>query len=114
MTVLEKDTIAVFSHTQYKAIRFSISYIRLLQNRDTLHISEVNNLNEQTHQLDSVIALERLKTAEKDTIIVSLETVIQDYKKARRKERTKKTFTYIGLGILAGAEAGVITYLLIK
>jgi hypothetical protein len=45
---------------------------------------------------------------------MNLETVINDYKKARRKEKVKNTFTYIGLGLLCGAEAGVITYLIIK
>ena len=114
MTVLEGDTISVFSHTQYKSIRFSISYIRLLQKRDTLHISEVNNLDEHIHQLDSVITLERLKSLEKDSINVNLEAVIKDYKKAQRRQKVKSTFTYIGLGILAGAEAGVITYLLLR
>jgi hypothetical protein len=52
--------------------------------------------------------------AEKDTVITNLEDIIGDYKKARRREKLKKTFTYLGLGILAGAEAGIITYLLIR
>jgi len=114
LTVSGTDTIAVFSFKQFKTIRFSISYIRNLQERDTLHLSELNNLDIQIHQRDSIIALERLKIAEKDSINVNLESVIVDYKKARRRERLKSTFAYIGLGILAGVEAGVITYLLIK
>jgi hypothetical protein len=52
--------------------------------------------------------------AHKDSIITNLEDIIGDYKKARKKEKLKKTFTYIGLGLLAGAEAGVITYLLLR
>jgi hypothetical protein len=45
---------------------------------------------------------------------VNLETVVKDYKKAQRRQKVKSTFTYIGLGIVAGAEAGIITYLLLR
>lgn len=114
LTVSKGDTLAVFSLTQYKAVRFSIGYIRHLQKLDTLHVREVYNLDKQIHSRDSLIALERLKTLEKDSIVQGLDSVIIDYKKARRKEQTKKTFAYIGLGLLAGIEAGVISYLLIR
>ena len=60
------------------------------------------------------MALERLKSAEQDTIIHNLEDIIGDYKKARRKEKLKKTLTYIGLSLLAGTEAGLIIYLQFK
>lgn len=60
------------------------------------------------------MTLERLKSAEKDTIIHNLEDIIGDYKKARRKEKLKKTLTYIGLSLLAGTEAGLIIYLQFK
>lgn len=60
------------------------------------------------------MTLERKKGLQKDSIIVNLEDVIAKQKKQARKEKLKNTFTFIGLGILAGAEAGVITYLLIK
>ena len=91
LTVSKGDTLAVFSLAQYKAVRFSIGYIRHLQKLDTLHVREVCNLDKQIHSRDSLIALERLKTLEKDSINVNLESVIKDYKKARRKEQTKKT-----------------------
>lgn len=60
------------------------------------------------------MSLERLKMDEQEIVIDNLEEIIKEQKKAIRREKLKKTFTYLGLGILAGAEAGVITYLLIK
>ena len=51
---------------------------------------------------------------EKELVIDNLEDIIKDYKKARRKEKTKKTVAYILMGIIAGGEAGVITYLLFR
>ena len=114
MIVSEGDTLAVFSHVQYKTVGFSIDYIRHLQELDTISTSELNNLDVQIRQLDNIIAVERLKSLEKDSINVNLTEVIQDYKKAIRKEKTKKTLSYILMGIIAGGEAGVIAYLLIR
>ena len=114
MTVSKGDTLAVFSLAQYKAVRFSIGYIRHLQKLDTLHVREVYNLDKQIHSRDSLIALERLKTAETDSIVMNLESVVKEYKTTRRREKVKSTFAYIGLGLLAGIEAGVISYLLIR
>lgn len=114
MTVLNGDTLAVFSLNQYEAVRFSIGYIRHLQKLDTLHVAKVYNLDAQIHVKDNVIALERFKTAENEAIIMNLESVVKEYKTTRRRQRIKSTFTYIGLGLIAGAEAGVITYLLIR
>jgi len=114
LTVLNGDTLAVFSLNQYEAVRFSIGYIRHLQKLDTLHVAKVYNLDAQIHVKDNVIALERFKTAENEAIIMNLESVVKEYKTTRRRQRVKSTFTYIGLGLIAGAEAGVITYLLIR
>ena len=114
LTVSNGDTLAVFSFNQYEAIRFSISYIKHLQIQDKLSTLEVNTLDSINTSLEKVIALERLKMANKDSIAMNLESVVKEYKTTRRRQRIKSTFTYIGLGLIAGAEAGVITYLLLK
>ena len=64
--------------------------------------------------LEKVMSLERLKMDEKEIVIHNLEYIIKQQKKAVKREKLKKTFTYLGLGLLAGAEAGIITYLLIR
>ena len=114
MIPFAQDTLVGISQYDFDLVLFSFSYLRSVENTLELTSNELTRADSINTYLDKVLSLERAKAAEKDTIIVSLETVIQDYKKSRRKERTKKTLTYIGLGILAGAEAGVITYLLLR
>jgi len=99
---------------QFGIILFSFSYIQHLETSNNIASKQLSKQDSILTYLNEVLTLERSKSIEKDTIIVNLETVIKDYKKARRLEKVKSTFTYIGLGLLAGAEAGVITYLLLK
>lgn len=105
MTITEK---------QFDTVLFSFSYLKSLENTSNLTSKQLSRQSAIIDHLNGVLTLERAKVAQKDSIIVNLEDIIKQEKKAMRKEKLKNTFTFIGLGILAGAEAGVITYLLIR
>lgn len=111
---LEQDTLVGISQYDFDLVLFSFSYIRSVENTLELTSNELTRADSINTYLEKVLSLERLKSLEKDSINVNLEAVIKDYKKARRKQKVKSTFTYIGLGIIAGAEAGIITYLLLR
>jgi len=110
----ESDTLVAISKEQFDVVLFSFSYLRMTESTLEITSKELTRQDSINTYLEKVMRLERLKMAEKDTVITNLEDIIGDYKKARRREKLKKTFTYLGLGILAGAEAGIITYLLIR
>ena len=110
----EQDTLVGISQQDFDLVLFSFSYLRSVENTLDLTSNELTRTDSINTYLNKVIRLERLKSFEKDSININLEAVIKDYKKARRKQRVKKTFTYIGLGLLCGVEAGVITYLLFR
>ena len=110
----EQDTLIGISQEQFDVVLFSFSYLRMVENTSNLTSKQLTRSDSINTYLQEVLTLERTKMAHKDSIITNLEDIIGDYKKARKKEKLKKTFTYIGLGLLAGAEAGVITYLLLR
>ncbi len=114
MIPYEGDTLIAISPYQFDIVLFAFSYVRSLENTVNIMSKELSNADSINTHMNEVIALERLKTLEKDSINANLEKVIKDYKRDRRRQKLKSTFTYIGLGLVAGAEAGVITYLLIK
>lgn len=114
MIPLEQDTLVGISQYDFDLVLFSFSYLKSVENTLDITSKQLTRADSINTYLNEVLALERLKTLEKDSIVQGLELVIIDYKKARRKERTKKTFAYIGLGLLAGIEAGVIVSLLSK
>lgn len=114
LIVVESDTLVTVTEKQFNTILFGFSYIRSLENTSEIDSKRITKQDSIIDYLNEVLSLERLKTLEKDSINANLETVIKEYKKARRREKVKSTFAYIGLGILCGAEAGVITYLLIR
>lgn len=114
LIVLESDTLVTVTEKQFDNILFSFSYLKSLENTSEIDSKRISRLDSINMCLQEVLTLERKKTATKDSIIVNLEDVIKKSKKQQRKEKLKNTFAVIGLGILAGAEAGIITYLLLK
>ncbi len=114
MIVSEGDTLVTLTSKQFSTILFSFSYIRHLEKRDTIALSELKNLAIQIHHRDSIIALNTLNIAHRDSIALNLGLIIEKQKKQAKKEKLKSIFSNIGLGLLVGAEAGIITYLLVK
>ena len=111
---LEQDTLVGISQYDFDLVLFSFSYLRSVENTLEITSNELTSADSINTYLEKVLSLERLKSLEKDSINVNLETVVKDYKKAQRRQKVKSTFTYIGLGIIAGVEAGIITYLLLR
>lgn len=111
---LEQDTLVGISQYDFDLVLFSFSYLRSVENTLEITSNELTSADSINTYLEKVLSLERLKSLEKDSVNVNLTEVIQDYKKAQRRQKVKSTFTYIGLGIIAGAEAGIITYLLLR
>lgn len=114
MIPYENDTLVGITKKDFNTVLFGFSYIKSLENTSDLTSKELSKQDSIIAYLEKVMTLERKKGLQKDSIIVNLEDVIAKQKKQARKEKIKNTFTFIGLGILAGAEAGVITYLLLK
>jgi len=110
----ESDTLVAISQEQFNIVLFSFSYLRMTESTLEITSKELLRSDSINTYLEKVMSLERLKMDEQEIVIDNLEEIIKEQKKAIRREKLKKTFTYLGLGILAGAEAGVITYLLIK
>lgn len=114
MIPYESDTLIAISQEQFDVVLFSFSYLRMTESTLEITSKELLRSDSINTYLEKVMSLERLKMDEQEIVIDNLEEIIKEQKKAIRREKIKKTFTYLGLGILAGAEAGVITYLLIK
>lgn len=108
------DTLVAISQEQFDVVLFSFSYLRMTESTLEITSKELLRSDSINTYLKKVIALEGLKAAEQEIVIDNLEVIIKEQKKAVRREKLKKTFTYLGLGLLAGAEAGIITYLLIR
>ncbi len=110
----ETDTLVGITEEQFETILFSFSYIRGIESDNKILDSSVINLESRIANRDSIIQARELQIIEygnmQDLYIERLERG----RKARKKEKVKSTLTYIGLGLLAGVEAGVIGYLLIK
>lgn len=114
MIPYESDTLVAISKEQFDVVLFSFSYLRMTESTLEITSKELLRSDSINTYLEKVMSLERLKMDEQEIVIDNLEEIIKEQKKAIRREKIKKTFTYLGLGLLAGAEAGVITYLLIK
>ncbi len=110
----ENDTLVAIDQYDFDLVLFSFSYLKSVENTLEVTSNELTRSDSINTYLEKVLTLERLKMDEQEIVIDNLEEIIKEQKKAIRREKLKKTFTYLGLGILAGAEAGVITYLLIK
>ena len=108
------DTLVAISKEQFDVVLFSFSYLRMTENTLEITSKELLRSDSINTYLEKVMSLERLKMDEKEIVIHNLEYIIKQQKKAVKREKLKKTFTYLGLGLLAGAEAGIITYLLIR
>ena len=108
------DTLVAISKEQFDVVLFSFSYLRMTENTLEITSKELLHSDSINTYLEKAMSLERLKMDEKEIVIHNLEYIIKQQKKAVKREKLKKTFTYLGLGLIAGAEAGIITYLLIR
>jgi len=114
LIVLGQDTSVSITKQDFSTILFAFSYIRSLENTSNLTSKQLTKQDSVIAYLQEVMTLERSKTLQKDSIIVNLESIVAKNEKARKREKVKNTLLQIGAGIVIGAEAGIITYLLIR
>jgi amino acid permease len=109
-----KDTIVGISPHQYNMVLFSFSYIKSLRKNHKISTSKIINLESQIAIRDSIIDAQSAQIDQYVLNEVDLQKVIDDYKKDRRKSKTKNTIIYIaGGGVIIG-EAVLIGYALFR
>jgi hypothetical protein len=104
----------LISQSDFSTILFSFSYIKELERTSKITSEQLSRSDSINDYLDKVLTLEARKSSRKDSIIENLESVAIKQKKQKKKEKLKNKLTVIGLSVLAGIEAGVISYLSLK
>ena len=106
------DTLVGISQRQFGVVLFGFSYIRQLEETSKLTSEQLNRLDSIISLKDKELSLERLKLAQKDSIALNLEEVIECHKKAARKKALRNTLLNVALGVGLAAETVVIIQLL--
>lgn len=106
------DTLVGISQHQFGVVLFGFSYIRQLEETSKLTSEQLNRLDSIISLKDKELSLERLKLAQKDSITLNLQEVIECHKKAARKKALKNTLLNVALGVGLAAETVVIIQLL--
>ena len=98
----------------FDLVLFSFSYIKSLENTSNLTSKQLTRLDSINTYLNEVLTLERKKQAQKDTIIINLESVIKQHEKKAKRERLKQSLIYTIGGAIIAAETGLLFYQLLK
>jgi len=108
------DTLVGISEYDFDLVLFSFSYIKSLENTSNLTSKQLTRLDSINTYLNEVLTLERKKQAQKDTIIINLESVIKQHEKKAKRESLKQSLIYTIGGAIIAAETGLLFYQLIK
>jgi len=108
------DTLVGISEYDFDLVLFSFSYIKSLENTSNLTSKQLTRLDSINTYLNEVLTLERKKQAQKDTIIINLESVIKQHEKKAKRERLKQSLIYTIGGAIIAAETGLLFYQLLK
>ena len=109
-----QDTLVGITEYDFDLVLFSFSYIKSLENTSELTSKQLSRLDSINTYLNEVLTLERLKHAEKDSIILNLESVIEKHEKKAKRERFKQSLIYALGGVVIAAETGLLFYQLLK
>jgi hypothetical protein len=109
-----QDTLVGITEYDFDLVLFSFSYIKSLENTSNLTSKQLSRLDSINTYINEVLTLERLKHAEKDSIILNLESVITKHEKKAKRERFKQSLIYTIGGVVIAAETGLLFYQLIK
>jgi len=107
-----QDTLVGISQHQFDVVLFGFSYLNQLEETSKLTSEQLNRLDSIISLKDKELSLERLKLAQKDSIALNLEEVIECHKKAARKKALRNTLLNVALGVGLAAETVVIIQLL--
>ena len=108
------DTLVGITEYDFDLVLFSFSYIKSLENTSNLTSKQLTRLDSINTYLNEVLTLERKKQAQKDTIIINLESVIKQHEKKAKRERLKQSLIYTIGGAIIAAETGLLFYQLLK
>ena len=114
LIVVDNDTLVTVTEKQFDTILFGFSYIRNLENTSKLTSKQLSKQDSINTYLSEVLTLERSKTAQKDSVIINLETIIENETKKKKREKLKNTLIQIGGALVIAAETGIITYLILN
>lgn len=114
MIVSGSDTLVAITEKDFNTILFGFSYIRSLENNSNLTSKQLSKQDSINAYLSEVLVLERAKTAQKDSVIINLETIIENETKKKKREKLKNTLIQIGGALVIAAETGIITYLILN
>ena len=114
LIVVDNDTLVTVTEKQFDTILFGLSYIRSLENTSKLTSKQLSKQDSINAYLSEVLTLERAKTAQKDSVIINLETIIENETKKKKIENLKNTLIQIGGALVIAAETGIITYLILN
>lgn len=108
------DTLVGITEYDFDLVLFSFSYIKSLENTSNLTSKQLTRLDSINTYLNEVLTLERKKQAQKDTIIINLESVIKKHERKAKMERLKQSLIYTIGGAIIAAETGILFYQLLK
>ena len=114
LIVSGSDTLVAITEKDFNTILFGFSYIRSLENTSKLTSKQLSKQDSINAYLSEVLTLERTKTAQKDSVIINLETIIENETKKKKREKLKNTLIQIGGALVIAAETGIITYLILN
>ena len=109
-----QDTLVGITEYDFDLVLFSFSYIKSLENTSNLTSKQLSRLDSINTYINEVLTLEQLKHAEKDSIILNLESVIEKHEKKAKRERFKQSLIYTLGGVVIAAETGLLFYQLLK
>ena len=114
LIVSGSDTLVAITEKDFNTILFGFSYIRSLENTSKLTSKQLSKQDSINAYLSEVLTLERAKIAQKDSVIINLETIIENETKKKKREKLKNTLIQIGGALVIAAETGIITYLILN
>ena len=114
LIVFGQDTLVGISQHDFDVVLFSFSYLKSVENTLDLTSEQLSRQIDITTYLNEQITLERLKTAETDSIVMNLESVVKKHERKLKREKFKQTLIYLLGGGVIAAETGLLFYTLLK
>ena len=114
MIPFERDTLVGISQHDFNVVLFSFSYLKSVENTLDLTSKQLSRQIDITTYLNEQLTLEGLKTAETDSIVMNLETVIKKHERKLKRGKFKQTLIYLLGGGVIAAETGLLFYTLLR
>lgn len=97
------DTLVGITQEDYDVILFGFSYIKHLETINNITSNEVSRLDSINTYLNQQLSLERMKSAQKDTIIIANEQIVKGKDKELKKKKAESLAMKIGFPLIVVA-----------